>query len=85
MMRFIAVFEAAKYRYRFLNGGGINGNRLESWRLNKSIEQRLEKPVPAAWLRTGEYTHVVLQPDKVFTGDDGEKFGFSLYRAGFVE
>ena len=63
----------------------INGNRLESYRFDKSKETHLEKPVPAAWLKTGEYTHVVLQPDKVFTGDDGVKFGFSLYRAGFVE
>lgn len=63
----------------------INGNRLESWRFDKSKETHLEKPVPASWLKTGEYTYVVLQPDKVFTGGDGVKFGFSLYRAGFVE
>ena len=63
----------------------INGNRLESWHIDKSKETHLEKAVPAAWLKTGEYTHVVLQPDKVFTGDDGVKFGFSLYRTGFVE
>ena len=63
----------------------INGNRLETYRFDKSKETHLEKPVPAAWLKTGEYTHVVLEPDKVFTGEDGVKFGFSLYRAGFIE
>ena len=46
----------------------INGNRLESFRFDESKECHLEKPVPASWLKTGEYTHVVLQPDKVFTG-----------------
>jgi hypothetical protein len=63
----------------------INGNRLETYRFDKSKETHIEKPVPAAWLKTGEYTYVVLEPDKVFTGDDGVKVGFSLYRAGFVE
>jgi hypothetical protein len=63
----------------------INGNRLETYRLEKSLETHLEKPVPAAWLKTGEDTRVVLEPDKVFTGGDGVKFGFSLYRAGFIE
>ena len=56
----------------------INGNRLETYRLEKSQETRVEKPVPASWLKTGEATRVVLEPDKV-------KIGFSLYRAGFVE
>jgi hypothetical protein len=63
----------------------INGNRLETYHLEKSQETRVEKPVPASWLKTGEATRVVLEPDKVFTGDDGVKIGFSLYRAGFVE
>jgi hypothetical protein len=64
----------------------INGNRLGIFPCNTLKDYHLEKPVPASWLKTGEYTDVVLQADKIFTSEiDGLKFGFSLYRAGFVE
>jgi hypothetical protein len=64
----------------------VNGRPLGELYCPKAGLFRFEREVPAAWLTTSAYTHVVMLASKVFVAEaDGAKLGFSLVRAGFVE
>ncbi len=64
----------------------VNGRLLGQVRAATPGDRHFEKAVPTEWLRTGEYTRVQVEADKVFvSATDGAKLGFTFYRAGFVE
>ncbi len=64
----------------------VNGRLLGRMRCAAPGDRRFEAPVPADWLRMDSYTHVVIEPDKVYVSpQDGAKLSLTLYRAGFVQ
>jgi hypothetical protein len=64
----------------------INGRLLGKMYCPTPGDRHFEKPVPASWLSTEEYTRVVIQADKLFIAEsDGAKLGFTLHSAGFLE
>lgn len=63
----------------------VNGNLLGQQRCPQAGPYRFEKAVPAAWLRTDDFTLVAAQADKLWTSPtDGARLGFILNRIGFV-
>lgn len=63
----------------------VNGNLLDKVRYAEAGDKHFEKSVPAAWLRTGEYTMVRAEVDPPWVAPvDKVKLGMVLYRGGFV-
>lgn len=63
----------------------VNDQLLGQQYCPKPGDYRFEKPVPASWLRTGAFTIVAAQADKLWVAPaDGARLGFILVRAGFV-
>ena len=62
----------------------INGNLLDKVRYDGPGARHFEKPVPEAWLHARWVNHIVMQPDKTWTGEGGKIYGFILTRAGFA-
>ena len=63
----------------------INGRFFDQRRFAEMGQQHYEREVPAGFLRIGALNLVSIDPDKVFTAEDGAKLGFPFSRAGFVE
>jgi hypothetical protein len=64
----------------------INGHLLDRVRYTTPGDKHFEKPVPAAWLRPGDYTSVVAEIDPPWIApSDNAKLGVVLHRAGFIE
>lgn len=64
----------------------VNRHPLLSARYERGGEYRLEKPVPAEWLRTDMHNYVALEIDKPWIApQDGAKLGFILKSAGFLQ
>jgi hypothetical protein len=64
----------------------VNGKLLDRVRYTTPGDHRYEKPVPASWLKTGEFTLVRAQVSPPWIAPtDKARLGFVLYRAGFVE
>lgn len=64
----------------------VNGQPLGQRRCPKPGPYRFEKAVPAAWLRTDDFTLVAAEADKLWTSPaDGARLGFILSRIGFVD
>lgn len=63
----------------------VNAKPLGQQRCPKAGQYRFGKAVPAAWLRTDDFTLVAAQADKLWTSPtDGARLGFILSRIGFV-
>jgi hypothetical protein len=63
----------------------VNGRALGQVRYTEPGDKRFEKPVPAAWLRTGEYTTVRAEVDPPWIAPtDKVRLGMVLFRAGFI-
>jgi len=63
----------------------INGREFDRVRYGKPGSQEYTKETPWQWLRADAVNTVALDPDKTAPGPDGERLGFVLSRAGFVE
>jgi hypothetical protein len=64
----------------------VNGQLLDRSRYEKGGEFRIEKPVPAEWLRTDLHNYVTLEIDKPWVApQDGARLGFILKSAGFLQ
>jgi len=63
----------------------INGKEFDLVRYDKPGAGHYSRPVPWEWLRADSVNTVALEPDKVAAGPGGERLGFVLTRAGFVE
>lgn len=64
----------------------INGKPLDKVRYTTPGDRRYEKSVPAALLKTGEFTLVRILVDPPWVAPvDKVKLGFVLHHAGFVE
>ncbi|HET8547109.1 MAG TPA: hypothetical protein VFL57_03855 [Bryobacteraceae bacterium] len=64
----------------------INGHTLETFTLARPGPHRLEKPIPAGWLRSGDDNTVTMEIDKLWTEADGDvQLGFILTSIGFTE
>lgn len=64
----------------------VNDRLLDKKTYAKGGEFRLEKPVPAEWLRTDLHNYVTLEIDKPWVApEDGARLGFILRSAGFLE
>lgn len=63
----------------------VNGRALGRQSCPKPGPYHFEKAVPAAWLRTDDFTLVAAEADRLWTSPaDGARLGFILSRAGFV-
>jgi hypothetical protein len=64
----------------------VNGKLLDKVRYATFGDRHYEKPVPAAWLKTGPFTEVRIVVDPPWVAPvDKARLGFVLHRAGFVE
>jgi len=64
----------------------VNGHTLETVYAPAPGPRVFEKPVPRQWLAGGEEVIVTLSIDKVYVAEaDGNRLGFILKSAGFVE
>jgi len=64
----------------------VNGQLVDRSRYEKGGEFRIEKPVPAEWLRTDLHNYVTLEIDKPWVApQDGARLGFILKSAGFLQ
>ncbi len=64
----------------------VNGKLLDKVCYTTFGDRRYEKPVPAAWLKTGSFTEVRIVVDPPWVAPvDKARLGFVLHRAGFVE
>jgi hypothetical protein len=63
----------------------LNGRFFDKRRFAEMGQQHYEREVPGGWLRFGALNLVSIDPDKVFTAEDGVRLGFPLSRVGFVE
>ena len=64
----------------------VNDQLLDRSRYEKGGEFRIEKPVPAEWLRTDLHNYVTLEIDKPWVApQDGARLGFILKSAGFLQ
>jgi len=64
----------------------VNGNLLDKVRYTTAGDKHFEKPVPAAWLKEGEYTVFRAQVDPPWVApSDKARLGFVLHRVGFIE
>ena len=63
----------------------LNGKEFDRVRFAKPGSQEYTKETPWEWLHPDAVNTVALEPDKTAVGPDGERLGFVLTRAGFVE
>ena len=63
----------------------IDGKVFDRVHYTTPGSQRYTKETPWEWLRADAVNTVALEPDKTAAGPDGERLGFVLSRAGFVE
>ncbi|MGA2155847.1 MAG: hypothetical protein ABSH37_15645 [Bryobacteraceae bacterium] len=63
----------------------LNGKEFDRVRYAKPGSQEYTKDTPWEWLHPDAVNTVALEPDKTAAGPDGERLGFVLTRAGFVE
>ncbi|MGD0668572.1 MAG: hypothetical protein ABSB23_13505 [Bryobacteraceae bacterium] len=63
----------------------INGKEFDRVRYTKPGSQQYAKETPWEWLHPNGINIVALEPDKTALGPGGERLGFVLTRAGFVE
>jgi len=63
----------------------LNGKDFDRVRYTKPGSQEYIKDTPWEWLHPDAVNTVALDPDKTAAGPDGERLGFVLTRAGFVE
>jgi hypothetical protein len=63
----------------------LNGREFDRVRYAKPGSQEYTKDTPWEWLHPDAVNTVALEPDKTAAGPDGERLGFVLTRAGFVE
>ena len=47
--------------------------------------KKIEKPVPAEWLKSDVENIVSAEIDKLYTTPDGDKFGFIISNIGFID
>ena len=63
----------------------VNGKEFDRVRYTKPGREEYSREVAWQWLHADGVNTVALEPDKVATGPGGERLGFVLTRAGFVE
>ena len=63
----------------------VNGRELGRVRFAKSGSDEYAQQVPWEWLHINGINTVALEPDKTAAGPGGERLGFVLTRAGFLE
>jgi hypothetical protein len=63
----------------------LNGKAFDRVRYAQPGSQEYSKETPWEWLRADAVNTVGIEPDKTAAGQDGERLGFVLSRAGFVE
>ena len=63
----------------------LNGQEFDRVRFAQPGSQEYTKETPWEWLHPDAVNTVALEPDKTAVGPDGERLGFVLTRAGFVE
>jgi hypothetical protein len=63
----------------------LNGKEFDRVRYTKPGSQEYTKDTPWEWLRPDAVNTVAVEPDKTAPGPGGERLGFVLTRAGFVE
>lgn len=63
----------------------LNGKEFDRVRFSKPGNQEYTKETPWEWLHPDAVNTVALEPDKTAAGPGGERLGFVLTRAGFVE
>jgi len=63
----------------------LNGKEFDRVRYTKPGSQEYTKDTPWEWLHPDGVNTVAIEPDKTAPGPDGERLGFVLTRAGFVE
>lgn len=64
----------------------VNGRLLDKVRYTTHGDKHFEKPVPAAWLKAGEYTFFRAAVDPPWIAPtDKARLGFVLFRVGFIE
>ena len=62
----------------------VNGKILDQVRYTSPGHKRFEKGVPSGWLIAEKENAVSIGIDKLFTTEDGTKYGFILSRIGFT-
>jgi len=63
----------------------LNGKIFDRVRYDKPGSQEYTKETPWEWLNGDAVNTGAIEPDKTAAGPDGERLGFVLSRAGFVE
>lgn len=63
----------------------LNGREFDRVRYAQPGSQQYSKETPWEWLHANGINKVALDPDKTAAGPGGERLGFILTRAGFVE
>jgi hypothetical protein len=65
-------------------GYAIDGRALGSLSCDHPGKYAIDTPVPASWIRPGEYLHVTFTSDRPWVSpDDGARLSFLLFEAGF--
>ncbi len=63
----------------------INGHELAKETHAKEGFKKLEKAVPAEWLKSDVDNIVSATIDKIYTSPEGEKYGFIISNLGFID
>jgi hypothetical protein len=63
----------------------VNGHLLEQVHYSEQGAKHFEKPVPRGWLKVDEDNEIGAEIDRLWTGADGNKFGFIITRMGLTE
>jgi hypothetical protein len=63
----------------------VNGREFDRVRYTKAGSDEYARETPWEWLHADGVNTVALEPDKTAVGPGGERLGFVLTRAGFVE